>query len=91
VWAKYRLIAVAVLFGQAAIVTYTVADESPSEELLEFLGEFQTQDGKWIDPLDLMDVQHSEMKSNELQQAESKHTKSKYTELKRNSEEQSDE
>lgn len=27
-------------------------DEAPSEELLEFLGEWAAEDGEWTDPLD---------------------------------------
>jgi hypothetical protein len=30
------------------------ADETPSLELLEFLGNWETSDGKWQDPLELM-------------------------------------
>jgi hypothetical protein len=37
--------------------------EAPSLELLEFLGEFQTEDGQWIDPLDLLDMEQSESQS----------------------------
>jgi hypothetical protein len=33
------------------------ADESPSAELLEFLGEFTGEDGEWIDPLELDDAE----------------------------------
>ena len=30
------------------------ADEPPSPELLEFLGNWETSDGEWQDPLELM-------------------------------------
>ena len=83
---NYQLIAVAVLLSLASTELYGNQDEAPSDELLEFLGEFQTQDGEWFDPLNLLDVKQSE-----LQQDEIKHGDTIQTELKRNSEEQSDE
>lgn len=32
-------------------------DETPSMELLEFLGEWETQDGEWFDPVNFLDQQ----------------------------------
>ena len=31
------------------------ADETPSMELLEFLGGFETPEGEWLDPMMLVD------------------------------------
>lgn len=31
-------------------------DEAPSLELLEFLGSFETADGQWLDPTQLLDA-----------------------------------
>jgi hypothetical protein len=31
-------------------------DASPSMELLEFLGEWQTKDGEWVDPMRFLNV-----------------------------------
>lgn len=30
--------------------------ELPSQEMLEFLADFETKDGNWIDPLELLDM-----------------------------------
>ncbi len=41
------------------------ADEqdTPSMELLEFLGEWQTKDGDWVDPMRFLDVQEDDLKT----------------------------
>lgn len=85
-WAKQQLIAAAVLLNLAVVTAYADSDEIPSEELLEFLGEFQTQDGEWFDPMNLLTVKQADKSSSELQQGDTKQT-----DVKRNSEEQSDE
>ena len=60
VWVnETRWIAALFLFGVSAIA-YAETDETPSMEFLEFLGEFQTEDGEWVDPLDLLDMEQSE-------------------------------
>ena len=38
-------------------------DESPSLELLEFLGEWETSDGTWVDPSDLEDDDFAKLMS----------------------------
>lgn len=47
----YPLLLVSVLAGGPAFATDD--DTPPDAELLEFLGEFMTEDGTWVDPLDL--------------------------------------
>ena len=42
--------------------------EQPSLEFLEFLGEMETQDGKWIDPLMLLDIDETDLKSGEKEE-----------------------
>jgi len=37
------------------------SDEKPSMELLEFLGEWQTKDGEWIDPMRFLTVNDSDL------------------------------
>ena len=39
-------------------------DESPSMELLEFLGEWQTKDGDWVDPMRFLDVSDEDLERN---------------------------
>ena len=43
-------------------------EEQPSLEFLEFLGELETQDGKWIDPLLLLEVDETELKVSEKEE-----------------------
>jgi hypothetical protein len=87
VWvSKYQLMTAALLLSLAATAACANPDEAPSEELLEFLGEFQTGDGDWIDPLDLLDVSQSDIQQNDVPRGGTQQT-----ELKRNNEEQSDE
>ena len=37
------------------------SDETPSMELLEFLGEWQTKDGEWVDPMRFLTVNDSDL------------------------------
>lgn len=60
VWANsYRIFAALVLLN-LVVAAHAESDDSPSMELLEFLGEFQTDDGEWIDPLNLTGMEQSE-------------------------------
>jgi len=36
-------------------------DTNPSMELLEFLGEWQTKDGDWVDPMRFLDVKEADL------------------------------
>ena len=36
-------------------------DGNPSMELLEFLGEWQTKDGDWVDPMRFLDVSDEDL------------------------------
>ena len=40
-------------------------EQQPSLELLEFLGEWETEDGVWIDPLSLLETEESDLESGE--------------------------
>jgi hypothetical protein len=82
VWGnKHQLVALVVLLCLNAIEACVNADEAPSEEFLEYLGEFQTQDGEWIDPLNLQEVKQADIQQSQSDQ----------TEVKRDSEDKSDE
>ncbi|MGD8569349.1 MAG: hypothetical protein PVJ39_14775 [Gammaproteobacteria bacterium] len=35
--------------------------ENPSMELLEFLGEWQTKDGEWVDPMRFLDIDEKDL------------------------------
>jgi hypothetical protein len=64
-----RLLAVAIVFLLSSLVATAVGQNGPSQagsqpsnnksqdssfrELLEFLGQWETADGKWVDPTDL--------------------------------------
>lgn len=37
------------------------ANEPPSMEFLEFLGEWESSDGQWMDPLTINELQENEM------------------------------
>lgn len=37
------------------------SDDKPSMELLEFLGEWQTKDGEWVDPMRFLTVSDSDL------------------------------
>jgi len=36
-------------------------DDQPSMELLEFLGEWQTKDGEWVDPMRFLNVSEDDL------------------------------
>jgi len=48
------------LLSATAALADTHHSEKPSLEFLEFLGEFETQDGLWVDPLSLLDTDVAE-------------------------------
>lgn len=52
------------LFGLInSLLSYSaasVADEAPSVEFLEFLGQWETPDGEWIDPMALKELDAAE-------------------------------
>jgi len=53
------------LFG-APIRASIASDELPSMELLEFLGEWQTEEGDWIDPTRFLDINETDLDSEQL-------------------------
>ncbi len=70
VWVnRYQLLAALILLNMIATV-YAENDDSPSMEFLEFLGEFQTDDGEWIDPINLLDMEQSEPKREQVRDDE---------------------
>lgn len=48
-WSRPALLLMLALQGAQA---YAAEEEDPPDELLEFLGSFETADGGWIDPSD---------------------------------------
>ena len=60
------------IFGLASFVLLFVKPaisdsedtEQPSMEFLEFLGEFETQEGMWVDPLSLLDSDETDTETN---------------------------
>jgi hypothetical protein len=61
-----RLIVVCMLLP--ALLPIAMAAEEPSLELLEFLGDWETADGEWQDPLEFMqDVEALEAENAKLE------------------------
>ncbi len=48
---------------QAETAETQAGDEAPSLELLEFLGEWESSDGEWVDPADLEDDDFAKLMS----------------------------
>jgi hypothetical protein len=74
-WVKhYQRLATIILLNLVFAAVAAAADEDstdmPSMELLEFLGEFQTEDGEWIDPMELSDMEQSEKQRNDEDQSD---------------------
>jgi hypothetical protein len=61
VWVKSYQLFAALLLVNIIAAAHAENDASPSMEFLEFLGEFQTDDGEWIDPLNLLDMEQDEL------------------------------
>lgn len=56
---KKRLARPALLFMMASVCSFpaTAGDDSlPAMELLEFLADWETTDGQWVDPLELKEL-----------------------------------
>ena len=51
------------LITQVVTASPRDAEPSPDMEFLEFLGSWQTHDGKWIDPLHVEDIPPAELDS----------------------------
>lgn len=60
---QLALIPVALILLLLTIALDARADsnEKPSMELLEFLGEWQTKDGEWVDPMRFLTVNDSDL------------------------------
>ena len=56
-------IAVFVLLISMALDAKAASDEKPSMELLEFLGEWQTDDGEWVDPTRFLNIADEDLQS----------------------------
>lgn len=55
-------IALVIILLSIAIDANAASDDSnPSMELLEFLGEWQTKDGEWVDPMRFLDVSDKDL------------------------------
>ncbi len=44
-----------------ALDAKAASDDKPSMELLEFLGEWQTKDGEWVDPMRFLTVSDADL------------------------------
>ena len=61
-----------ILLGLVLKEARAASDEAPSMELLEFLGEFETSDGGWIDPFRFLSIESSSLDSKEFTKVKSK-------------------
>jgi len=50
-----------ILLGIAMDAKADDDDNQPSMELLEFLGEWQTKDGEWVDPMRFLNVSEDDL------------------------------
>ena len=50
------LMAMILLMNMSAVAVQGAEQDPPSIELLEFLGEWETRDGTWVDPTEFKDV-----------------------------------
>ena len=57
-------VALFVLLISIALDANAADEEKPSMELLEFLGEWQTKDGEWVDPMRFLSVNDSDLDKN---------------------------
>jgi hypothetical protein len=53
---KRLLMAMILLMNMGAVAAQGAEQDPPSIELLEFLGEWETRDGTWVDPMEFKDV-----------------------------------
>lgn len=53
---KRLLMAMILLMNMSAFAVQGSEQDPPSIELLEFLGEWETRDGTWVDPTEFEDV-----------------------------------
>ncbi len=58
-----------VLLGIFPLMAWAEPDvgESPSLELLEFLGNWETEDGEWLDPIQLLEELEAESQTAEVE------------------------
>jgi UDP-N-acetyl-D-mannosaminuronate dehydrogenase len=50
-----------ILLGIAFEANAATDENKPSMELLEFLGEWQTKDGEWVDPMRFLNVSEEDL------------------------------
>jgi hypothetical protein len=55
-----------ILLGIALDAKAASDDDNPSMELLEFLGEWQTKDGEWVDPMRFLNVSEEDLEKEPL-------------------------
>jgi hypothetical protein len=67
------LMGMILLMSMSVVQVQGAGQDSPSIELLEFLGEWETQEGQWVDPAEFNDmVLPDEEQENDEQKSEEK-------------------
>ena len=64
--------AMILLMNVSTIPAQGAEQGSPSLELLEFLGEWETENGKWVDPTEFKDVVHPDEEQEDEEQEREK-------------------
>jgi len=59
----------AIVMSATPVRVNAASDELPSMELLEFLGEWQTEEGDWVDPERFLTISENELDSEQLKKA----------------------
>ena len=54
-------IAILIILLSIALDANAANEDKPSMELLEFLGEWQTKDGDWVDPMRFLNVSDEDL------------------------------
>lgn len=58
-------VAIFVILLSLAFGAKAASEDKPSMELLEFLGEWQTKDGEWVDPLRFLDINEEDLRQDD--------------------------
>ena len=68
---RHLLLAIMFMLDTSAIASEPTAQDPPSIELLEFLGDWETANGEWIDPGELEQMSLPEHEQTEGERDES--------------------
>jgi hypothetical protein len=64
----------AMLVACSGFNVHAAQSQQPTIELLEFLAEFETDDGRWLDPLEFLDEEEDDSARGDQDSNEESHT-----------------